>query len=182
MMASVCQAWATELIRRLSGQPAFRIFGKATYEKNWRTIDVFATPRRNCASRWPLWRGHCTALTADVIAVGCDFAERLIVEFRSHSINQDNPMMVVGGRLRDAEKRRSAGCDYSVSHAEIMAHECGHTAQACRYGFLYWPIGATVTLFGEGSRWWQQFENQASETGQFGGIIAGTLHPWLDKL
>jgi hypothetical protein len=169
-------------LRRLSGQPAFRIFGKATYEKNWRIIDVFATARRDWTSRWPLWRGHCTTLTAEVIAVGWDFAMQLVTEIRDCPVSQEKPVVVVGGRLRDWDRRQTAGGDHTASSLEILAHECGHAAQAGRYGFLYWPLGAAVTLFREGPRWWQEFENQASETGQFGGIVPGTLHPRLAKL
>jgi hypothetical protein len=42
-------------------------------------------------------------------------------------------------------------------------------------GFWYWPLGGAVTLFREGPRRWNRFENEASETGQFGGIVSGSL-------
>jgi hypothetical protein len=42
--------------------------------------------------------------------------------------------------------------------------------------FLYWPVGACFTLFREGTHWYNHFENQASETGQFGGIVSGSVH------
>jgi hypothetical protein len=47
--------------------------------------------------------------------------------------------------------------------------------QALRLGLLYWPVGASVTLFREGRHWWNHFEDQASETGQFGGIVNGSV-------
>jgi hypothetical protein len=33
-----------------------------------------------------------------------------------------------------------------------------------------------VTLFREGSPSWNFFENQATELGQFGGIVSGSVH------
>jgi hypothetical protein len=60
-----------------------------------------------------------------------------------------------------------------------MAHEIGHTAQAVRLGMLYLPTGAAFTLFREGRAWYNHFENQASESGQFGGIVNGSVHPAL---
>lgn len=182
MTVSRSQIWATQLVRRLSHQPAFRIYGKATYEESWQTIDVFATDRRNRDSRWPLWRGHCTTLTADIICVGWDFAAEVAAEA---SVTRETPkqaISVLGGRLRDSQRRQSAGGPAWFSALELLAHECGHTGQARRMGWVYWPIGAALTLFREGPHWWNWFENQASETGQFGGIVAGTLHRRLTKL
>jgi hypothetical protein len=57
----------------------------------------------------------------------------------------------------------------------VLAHECGHTWQMLRMGLLYWPVGASVTLFRDGPHWWNRFENQASELGQFGGIVNGSV-------
>lgn len=48
-----------------------------------------------------------------------------------------------------------------------------------RLGLLYWPIGGAFTLFHEGPHGWNRFENQASEIGQFGGIVHGSVHPIL---
>lgn len=181
-MASVSQALVTNLLRRLSDRPAFRIYGKAKYESDWHVIDVFANSRRNCESPWPLWRGHCITLSQGVIAVGWDFAESLCSELAQFPVSQKQPVCVIGGSLRDSARRQKAGGDVWYSNRELLAHECGHTGQARRFGFLYWPTGATVTLFREGPRWWQRFENQASETGLFGGIVPGTLHPRLQGL
>ena len=63
----------------------------------------------------------------------------------------------------------------SASASEILAHECGHTWQARRLGWLYWPTGALFTLWREGPHWWNHFENQASALGQFGGIVNGSV-------
>jgi hypothetical protein len=40
-------------------------------------------------------------------------------------------------------------------------------------------VGAAVTRFREGPRFYNRFENQASEQGQFGGIVNGTVCPAL---
>ena len=61
------------------------------------------------------------------------------------------------------------------SASEILAHECGHTAQARRLGALYLPLGAAFTLFREGPAWYNHFENQASAEGLFGGIVGGSV-------
>ncbi len=42
-------------------------------------------------------------------------------------------------------------------------------------GLLYWPVVGALTLFREGPHWWNHFENQASEQGQFGGIVNGSV-------
>jgi len=181
MRAGICHDLVSTVIRRLSSQPAFRIFGKANYEPQWHTIDVFATHRRDAVSGWPVWRGHCITLTANVIAVGWDFATELVTEEATQPSTCQKPMAVFGGRLKDLDRRQLAGAEPWYSASELMAHECGHTAQARRLGWFYWPLGATFTLFREGPKWWNQFENQASENGQFGGIIPGTLHPRLVK-
>ena len=49
-------------------------------------------------------------------------------------------------------------------------------------GFWYWPVGGTFTLFREGDRWWNRLENEASATGQFGGIVTASLHPRLTAI
>ncbi len=82
---------------------------------------------------------------------------------------------MAGGRLHDAFRRDAADASPFPSASEILAHECGHTWQVLRMGLLYWPIGGTVTLFREGQHWWNHFENQASEQGQFGGIVNGSV-------
>ena len=56
---------------------------------------------------------------------------------------------------------------------------CGHTWQALRLGWLYLPTGGLFTLFREGPHWWNRFENRASDQGQFGGIVNGSVCPEL---
>ena len=41
--------------------------------------------------------------------------------------------------------------------------------------WIYWPVGGAVTAFREGPRLWNRFENQASEQGQFGGIVNSSV-------
>jgi hypothetical protein len=86
---------------------------------------------------------------------------------------------VVAGRLGDGLRRADAGGSPFPSAAEVLAHECGHTWQARRLGWAYWPVGAAVTLFREGLFWWNHFDYQASELGQFGGVVNGSVHPEL---
>jgi len=93
--------------------------------------------------------------------------------------SRDRPVEVAGGRLHDLARRESAGAEPWPSASEIMAHEIGHTAQASRLGLLYLPTGALFTLFREGPAWYNHFENQASESGQFGGIVNGSVLPEL---
>src|SRR5262249_44356873 len=73
---------ATVWFRWLGGRPAFRVYGKARYEKRWRVIDIFATHRRDLDSRWPrpFFRGTCITWTTQIIAVGWDFAEDVLRE------------------------------------------------------------------------------------------------------
>jgi len=165
----------TAAIRKLSGPPYFRIFGRASYESDWHVIDIFATHRRDLTSRWPLWGGACITWTANVIAVGWGFAERVYQEQCRDPASKENPVTVAGGRIRDWQMRLAAGASSHPSASEILAHECGHTAQARRLGFLYWPLVGSVTLFREGPHWWNRFENEASATGQFGGIVSGSV-------
>jgi hypothetical protein len=162
----------TRWLRRLGGVPCFRIYGKARPEAAWRTIEVYASGRRNFGSRWPLWRGTCTTWTASIIAVGWDFAAQLMGEQAIQPASRQHPVKVAGGRIRDHARRGLAG---PVSASEILAHECGHTWQALRLGAAYLPLVGPVTLFREGPRWWNHFENQASEQGQFGGLVNGSV-------
>ena len=118
------------------------------------------------SSRWPLWRDSCTTWTANVIAVGRDFVQQVLEEQSLHAATRENPVVVHGGRLRF---RRDAAVPLTAS--VILAHECGHTAQARRMGLWYWPAGAMFTRFCEGPRWWNHFENEASAIGQFGGLV-----------
>ncbi|HEY1380811.1 MAG TPA: hypothetical protein VGF55_28675 [Gemmataceae bacterium] len=163
------------LLRRVGGRPCFRIHGRASYEPDWHVIDVFAEPRRNLASRWPACAGTCITWTANVIAVGWDFAEEVLREQTREPPSRDRPVVVCGGRLRHS---RPGACG-PPSASEVLAHECGHTGQARRMGVWYWPTGAALTLFREGGRWWNRFENEASATGHFGGIVNGSVCPEL---
>jgi hypothetical protein len=168
---------ATFCFRRLGGVPAFQFYGKARRETAWRVIDLFATSRRDVYSRWPapFWPGTCITWTSSVIAVGWDFALAVYREQCQHAATRDHPLEVAGGRLRFAEPRLRVGAESSPSLSEVLAHECGHTEQAVRLGIAYLPTGAVFTLFREGPRWWNWFENAASEQGQFGGIVAGSV-------
>jgi hypothetical protein len=162
---------------RLLGAPCFRVYGKARHEKDWRVIEVHATHRRDGDSRWPapLFRGTCITWTDAVIAVGWDFAEAVLREQTLAPASRERPVEVRGGRLRDGRRRLAAGGSDHVSASEVLAHECGHTAQARRLGVAYLPTGALFTLFREGTHWWNHFENRASEQGQFGGIVNGSV-------
>jgi hypothetical protein len=170
------------VVRRLSGPPTFRVYGRARSEADWHAIDVYATHRRDCTSRWPLWRSTCITWSSRVIAVGWDFAALVLMEQMAEPASRDRPVVVAGGRLRDWRRRLAAGASSQPSASEVMAHECGHTAQARRMGFFYWPVGGAVTLLREGPRWWNHFENQASATGQFGGIVRGSVAAALMQL
>jgi hypothetical protein len=163
----------------LGGEPCFRVYGKARSETDWRTIDVFATSRRDLTSRWPLWSGTCITWTDRVIVVGWDFAERVLAEQRVQPASRAYAVEVAGGRLRHAKRRRDAGAASFPFASEVLAHECGHTYQALRMGAVYLPVGAAVTLFREGPYWWNHFENRASEIGQFGGFINGSVSTQL---
>jgi hypothetical protein len=163
------------VLRVVGGRPAFRIYGRASYEPEWHVIDVFSTRRRDVASRWPLWRGTCITWAAGAIAVGRDFAAMVLAEQMREPASREWPVVVAGGRLLDWRRRLPAGAASQPSASEVLAHECGHTGQARRMDFLYWPLGATLTLFREGEKWWNCFENEASATGQFGGIVDGSV-------
>src|SRR5262249_5452100 len=134
---------ATAWFHLLGGAPCCRIWGKGRREKDWRTIDVLATSRRDLDSRWPrpFWPGTLITWTASVIAVGWDCAEQLLREQMQSPASREFPVEVPGGRLRT--ELRPAGALRAPSRlSEVMAHECGHTWQALRLGSLYWPIGA----------------------------------------
>lgn len=172
---------ATTILRGLGGPPCFRIYGKARGETAWRIIGIHATHRRDGDSRWPryLFRGTCITWTAEIIAVGWDFAESVLREQMSEPASREHPVEVAAGRLRDHLRRADAGASPFPECSEILAHECGHTWQMLRMGLLYWPIGGAFTLFREGPHWWNRFENQASANGQFGGIVNGSVCPEL---
>jgi hypothetical protein len=176
MLADLTHAW----FRWLGGSPCFRVHAKGRRENTWRVVDVFASHRRDMDSRWPPpWRGTCIAWGARVIAVGWDFAEEVLREQAVRPASRERPVEVVGGRLRADEPRPVVLSDGVLTASQILAHECGHTAQAVRLGCLYWPVGAAFTCWGEGRRWWNWFENQASEEGQLGGIVNGSVCPQL---
>lgn len=168
-------------IRSLGGKPAFQIYGRSRPELRWRVIDVFATHRRDCNSRWPAPFFAGTAITwcSHVIEIGWDFAVQVYLEQREEPATRDNPLQVQAGRLRDSQRRLQHGFRSRPSVSEIIAHECGHTRQAVQLQFVFLPVGAFFTLFREGNRWYNLFENQASECGQFGGILPDSIHPRL---
>jgi hypothetical protein len=168
-------ALLTRWLRRQGGEPCFRIYGKARPESDWRVIDVFATHRRDADSRWPLWRGTCITWTPEVVVVGWDFADRVLREQRERPASRDRPVEVQGGRLRDRQRRQSAGAPSIACASEVLAHEVGHTWQALRLRAAYLPLVGAVTLFQEGPHFWNHFENQASELGLFGGILNHSL-------
>jgi hypothetical protein len=170
-------AWLTRWLRWQGGSPCFQIHGKGRAETAYRTIAVYATHRRDAASRWPLWRGTCITWTSQVIVVGWDFATALLRQPAALAASPQEPVAVAGGRMRDPERRLRAGAPPHPSPVEILAHECGHTWQASRLGALYLPLVGSLTLFREGNRFWNRFENQASEEGLFGGLVEGSLAP-----
>jgi hypothetical protein len=173
----------TWLLCRAGGRPAFRIYGKGGTEAAWREIDVFANQRRDATSCWPFFGATCITWSASVIAVGWDFAESVLREQMAFPASREHPVRVFGGRLhpeRFAPTDRDASeSPRFITDSEILAHECGHTAQACRFGPLYLTIGASFTWWREGRHWWNWFENQASAIGQFGGILSDSVHPAL---
>jgi hypothetical protein len=114
-----------------------------------------------------------------VIAVGWDFAESVVREQMAVPASREVPVELSGGRLRDGPRRANADAPSFPLASEILAHECGHTRQAVRFGPLYLLLGALFTWWREGRHWWNWFENQASEIGQFGGIVSGTVPPRL---
>lgn len=171
MFNALAGAW----FRTFGGRPAFQVYGKARSEKDWRIVEVLATSRRDMSSTWPapFFRGTCITWCSTVVSVGWDFAESVLQEQMLCPASRELPVEVEGGRLR------SPGRTSHLRASEILAHECGHTLQARRLSMLYLPTGAMFTLFREGNRWWNHFENHASAQGLFGGIVKGSLHPRL---
>jgi hypothetical protein len=165
----------TDWLGWIGGKPCFSVYGKSSLEKHWRAIAVYATHRRSLGSRWPLWSGTCITWSSSVIVVGVDFAETLLREQAEAPASRAFPVEVKGGRMRDLEKRLAAGGQSVASASELMAHECGHTRQALRMGALYLPLVGAVTLFREGPNPWNRYENEASETGRFGGLVNGSV-------
>jgi hypothetical protein len=164
----------TRWLQWLGGVPCLQVYGKARVEAHWRIIDVYAMARRNAGAGLPLWRATCTTWTDRIIAVGWDFGERLLREQRAVPASRPEPIAVAGGRLRDRRRRLASASEFP-SASEVMAHECGHTWQALRLGPAYLPLVGSLTLFREGPHFWNHFENQASEQGQFGGIVNGSV-------
>jgi hypothetical protein len=173
MFNKVANAW----FRWLGGVPCYRVYGKARRESAWRIIDIFATHRRNFDSRWPphLWRGTCITWTGSIISMGWDFAEQILREQEAKPASREHPVEVDGGRLHDLLRFREAQGRGYLHFSEILAHECGHTAQALRLSWAYLPVVGSLTLFREGGHWWNHFENDASGQGQLGGIVPGSV-------
>jgi hypothetical protein len=155
-------------------RPCMQIYGKGRCERDWRVVDVFATAVYDLESRWPLCAGTCVTWGATAITVGWDFALAVLREQAASPASREKPVEVGGGRIRDW-RRVASGAAPMASASEILAHECGHTWQARRLSILYLPLVGCVTLFREGPHFWNYFENQASEIGQFGGIVKGTV-------
>ena len=177
MFPKIFNRVTTTALRWLGGPPCFQVYGKSRREDAWRIVGVYATHRRDMSTRWPafMWRGTCITWTAEIIAVGWDFAEEVLREQVGEPASRERPVEVAAGRIRDHLRRADAGASPFASSSEVLAHECGHTWQVLRMGLLYWPVGGAVTLFREGPHWWNRFENQASELGQFGGIVNGSV-------
>lgn len=171
--------WLTDGSSWLGVAPAFRIYARARPEKMWRQVRVLTNRRRDPGSGWPLLHGTCTTWSAELIAVGPDFARAVLREQRAEPASRGRPLGVAGGRLHDIFRRVAAGGPSVASASEILAHECGHTWQALRLGPLYLPFVGAVTWFREGPRPWNHFENQASELGLFGGLVNDSVHPDL---
>jgi len=173
----------TAWLRWLGGPPAFRVWGKARAERDWRVIGIHATHRRDFNSPWPRfgWRGTCITWTDEVISVGWDFAAIVLREQMKKPASREHPVEVAGGRLHNGERRAAVGAG-GASLSEVLAHECGHTWQVRRMGLFYWPVVGAFTLFREGPHWWNHFENQASELGMFGGIVNGSVSPELARM
>ena len=158
--------------RLLSGRPCFRIYGRATYEPSWQVIDVFAfkspgldeplaAPRRDLhyldGRRHRRWMG-----LRRVRIARADRGSRPRGTARWSS--------AAGGSVRAAaassDRRRPAKSSptNAATPAKLVGWESGIGRSALR-----------LTLFREGDRWWNWFENEASATGQFGGIVNGTV-------
>jgi hypothetical protein len=175
MNRAMIDALLTLWFRWLGGTPCFRVYGKGRREARWRILDVYATHRRDSSSRWPLCRGTCITWTSRVIVVGWDFAEELLREQITEPASRTHAVEVAGGRLNDLVRRAASGTPNFATASEVLAHECGHTWQVLRLRDAYLPLVGSVTLFREGPRFWNHFENQASEEGQFGGLVNGSV-------
>jgi hypothetical protein len=167
--------WVSSFYRLARGTPAFRVYGKGRSEPDYSVIDIYATSLRDFGSGVPLMEGSCITWTSSLISVGWEFAAELLREQITSPASRQFPVGVLGTRLNDPFRRHAVSASPWPSHSEILAHECGHTAQARRMGGLYWLIGAALTLCREGPNWWNEFENRASEGGQFGGIVSGSI-------
>src|ERR1700676_3840737 len=121
---SMIDEFLTDWLRWLGGRPCFRIYGKGRRESAWRVIDVYASPRRNFTSRWPLSRGTCITWTAEVIAVGCDFARDVLGEQKTCPASRHYPVEVAAGCIGDLFRRADAGTPCIATASEVMAHEC----------------------------------------------------------
>lgn len=161
----------SRILRRIGAAPCLRVYGKARHEPDWRVVDVVASPRRNRGSRWPLMHGTCITLTSSLIVVGWDFARAFLAEQIHAPASPASAVEVGGGRLHHGLQRSRAGAPSFCSYSEVMAHECGHTAQAIRLDAGYLPLVGALTLFREGERWWNYWENDASAQGMMGGIV-----------
>jgi hypothetical protein len=170
----------TRLLRRFGAQSCLRIYAKSKSEADWRIVDLVALERRNHRSGWPFFQGSCTTWTSSVIGVGWEFARAFFDEQVVRPASREHPIEVAGGRLRIASNRLAARATPYPTFSEVVAHECGHTAQAIRLGVAYLPLVGSVTLLREGDRWWNRWENEASEQGLFGGIaeIVTPVEQW----
>jgi hypothetical protein len=104
--------------------------------------------------------------------MGWDCARQVLLEQRFAPASRDHPVAVPGGRVRP-HLRPPGELQRPALVGEILAHECGHTWQSLRLGWLYLPAGALFTFWREGRHWWNHFENQASAEGLFGGLVNG---------
>ncbi len=102
-------------------------------------------------------------------------AEEILHEQAKQLASRTFPVEVLGGRLKDLNKRLAGGTISLPGVSEVLAHEVGHTWQALRLGPYYLPFVGAVTLFREGKQAWNHFENEASEQGLFGGIVNGSV-------
>jgi hypothetical protein len=171
MVPGIDMNFLSNLFHWVGREPCFQIYGKARKEKDWRVISVYAHRLYDMNSGWPFMCGVCVTFTSEVIVLGWDMAEAVLAEQKSEPASRRFPVEVLGGRLGDPGRREKAGVVSFPSASEVIAHECGHTWQAMRIGPCYLPLVGSVTLFREGPRPWNRFENEASEQGLFGGIV-----------
>ncbi len=167
--------WFTACHKQICKEPAFLIYGKAKQEKSWRILRVHCSKIRNDQGGWPLIKNTLITWTSEVVAMGWDFALGILEEQAIQPASRENPIVVNAGRYRMPKVREKAGFSPDPSYSEILAHECGHSYQAIRLGPAYLPVAAFFTLFREGDTLWNALENEASETGQFGGIVPGSI-------